>query len=105
MNSSGSIKGLYVTGWLKRGSTGIIGSNIPDAQETVNSIISDLESDNLNTPSESSDIVDLLKSRKMDYVDLEGWKKIDKYELLEGSKVGKCREKLLTIEEMIKIAL
>ena len=42
--SSSVVPGLYVSGWLKRGPTGIIGSNIADAKETTAAILEDLKS-------------------------------------------------------------
>lgn len=110
-NENGKVtdNGIYCAGWVKRGATGIIGTNIPDAQQTVASIIKDYESnkfENNNVISVESDVKfkNLLDEKNILYVDKDGWNNIDQYEKEIGSKDGKPREKMLNIEEMIKVS-
>jgi NADPH-dependent glutamate synthase beta subunit-like oxidoreductase len=107
------IPGLYVSGWLKRGPTGIIGTNIPDARETVASILEDVKSGSLpsiNVPEASigiDGVRSLLKSKgitKANLITWDGFRKIDTHEVSAGQTHGKPREKLVHIADMINIA-
>ena len=95
---------VYVSGWLKRGPTGIIGSNISDARETVAAIVEDLNKENREKINSDEDFIEILTSRGLRIVDNEGWKKIDQYEINTGKNENKNRYKLSNIEEMLKIA-
>eukprot|EP00871_Galdieria_phlegrea_P006077 jgi/Galph1/957/GphlegSOOS_G5614.1 len=105
--------GLYVTGWLKRGPTGVIGSNKWDAEETVNAIVQDICLKVKAEPSRvaaigeySRDVtLELLAMRNIDFVDVEGWKRIDRREKELGRLKGKEREKILSWEELLQIGL
>lgn len=96
--------GLYVSGWIKRGPSGIIGTNIVDAKETVGSILSDLNSGVLKGSDEDAHqaVLDLLAKRNVHVVDLEGWRRIDAEEEKRGIANNKPREKLVTWEELIQ---
>lgn len=96
------VPGLYAVGWIKRGPSGVIGTNKPDAFETVKHLVSDVGS---LTPCEapSADaVIDLLESRGVDIVDYAAWRRIDAAEIARGQAVGKPREKFCTVDEMIK---
>lgn len=97
-----TVAGLYAVGWIKRGPTGIIGTNKPDSIETIKNLVSDLPD---MTPCEepSSDaLMDLLAGRNIAVVAYDGWKKIDAAEIARGKACGKPREKFTTVEEMIE---
>eukprot|EP00455_Lapot_gusevi_P009262 TRINITY_DN14138_c0_g1_i2.p1 TRINITY_DN14138_c0_g1~~TRINITY_DN14138_c0_g1_i2.p1 ORF type:complete len:287 (-),score=75.46 TRINITY_DN14138_c0_g1_i2:80-829(-) len=100
--------GLYVSGWLKRGPSGIIGTNITDAQETVDAIAQDLQAGKLAVPypttEGNSDLAALLRARHVRFVDEAGWKRIDAHELQRGMELGKARCKVTSIPEMLNIA-
>jgi len=109
--SDNVVKGLYVCGWLKRGPTGVILSNIVDAQETVSCIMEDLLGGKLIASSTSASsaggaegLASLLGSKGVNYVTFEQYKKIERYELSKGKEMGKIREKLTDIGEMLNIA-
>ena len=107
LNNNGKINdmnGMYVTGWIKRGPTGIIGTNITDANETVDSLLNDYNNGLLNGNYNRYNIDNILKDNGVMYVDKYGWNKINKYEMDIGNKSGKPREKLLDISEMLNIA-
>lgn len=98
--------GLYVAGWLKRGPTGIIATNLYCAEETVTSIMEDLNGVlNLNLPKPGRvGLEQLLDSRGVRYVPFSGWEKIDLKEKSMGELKCKPREKLTRWEELLKAA-
>jgi NADPH-dependent glutamate synthase beta subunit-like oxidoreductase len=103
-----------VTGWLKRGPTGIIGSNIPDAKETVTSLLQDLSlSDSSVSVAEVHiDPVDKISQSNPDYKQIYSeksisWdmvKRLDAVEVIDGQKIGKIREKLTYLQRIQDIA-
>lgn len=104
-------KGLYVCGWLKRGPTGIIGTNLYCAEETLSSISEDLESGKLKCTCSTHQkpgregLLQLLDSRNVRVVPFGGWAKIDNEEKRRGMLKNKPREKLTTWDELLKIAI
>jgi ferredoxin/flavodoxin---NADP+ reductase len=107
------LPGEYVVGWIKRGPSGVIGTNKKDAQQTVDAILADLFSSNgdtssaLRTPGGAEDpakIEELLRTRRPDLVTYEGWSSIDRHERSLGEPAGRPRVKLTTIEQMLEIA-
>ena len=97
------IPGLYVAGWIKRGPSGVIGTNKPDAQETVKLMLEDAVSREPCASRDPQALVDLLKKRDIDFVDFERWQRINQHELSQGEAEGRSRIKLATAEEMLKI--
>ena len=97
--------GEYVTGWAKRGPTGVIGTNKPDAMATVRYLLEDFQNKTAGVGDEpqSQRVMDLLKSKKLVFVPFEDWKILDKAELEEGKKKAKPREKITTVEEMLRV--
>lgn len=81
------VTGEYVTGWIRRGPSGVIGTNKKDGQESATSLLADSEQGLLNEPTSDSDIADLLAERGVDAVSWQGWERIDEHErrLAEGS--------------------
>eukprot|EP00262_Sarcandra_glabra_P006228 TRINITY_DN18350_c0_g1_i1.p1 TRINITY_DN18350_c0_g1~~TRINITY_DN18350_c0_g1_i1.p1 ORF type:complete len:184 (-),score=33.23 TRINITY_DN18350_c0_g1_i1:267-818(-) len=102
-------KGLYVVGWLKRGPTGIIATNLYCAEETVESISEDLEqgvlTSSLCLPKPGREgLLQALDDKSIRHVPFSGWEKIDTKERSEGCLRNKPREKLTTWEELLKVA-
>jgi ferredoxin--NADP+ reductase len=95
--------GNYVAGWIKRGPTGVIGTNRSDAAETVATLLSD--ADTLpRAPERAPDaILRVLADRGVDYVTWDGWLKLDQHELELGRARGRERTKLAELAEMLKI--
>lgn len=101
---------MYTSGWLKRGPTGVIASTMRDGFETADSIVSDLRSGELMLNSSSKweerrgaeAIIPLLKSRGALPVSFSDWMKLDAMERAKGEQVGKVREKMGNVEEMLK---
>jgi ferredoxin/flavodoxin---NADP+ reductase len=98
--------GEYVVGWIKRGPTGIIGTNKRDAQETVDSVLADLEAGLLLEPSDPDRdaLEELLNERKPDHVTYAGWEAIDQAERQAGEPHGRPRVKLTSFEELLDAA-
>ena len=104
--------GLYVSGWLKRGPSGIIGTNISDAKDTVSTIMSDI--DHLLTSSDPKELDRtsreelryLLTDRNIKFVNWSGYQKIDHAEMDIQRKRSELqpREKFTSISEMLVIA-
>jgi len=98
--------GEYAVGWIKRGPTGIIGTNKRDAQETVNSILEDLDADRLPAPAdpERDSMEALLAERQPDAVSYAGWQAVDRVEHEAGEPHGRPRVKLCSFEELLEAA-
>ena len=98
-----ALTGNYVAGWIKRGPTGIIGTNKPDAVETVNCFLADLADGKILQPADTSEaaILALLELRKPTYITFADWKVLDEIELQRGAAIGRSRVKFTTVEEML----
>lgn len=99
--------GLYCSGWLKTGPTGVIATTMNNSFDTARSLVEDLESGALNTSAAkpgSQSVRALLEKRGVKPVTFVDWEKIDSVEVSRGEAVGKPREKLLTVEEMLQVA-
>ncbi|HEY0631015.1 MAG TPA: NADP oxidoreductase, partial [Thermoleophilaceae bacterium] len=98
------VTGEYVTGWIRRGPSGVIGTNKKDGQEAAGSVMADAEAGILNAPPSDDDIADLLAERGVEPVDWEGWQRIDEHEVQAGSESGRPRVKLSRYEELLDAA-
>jgi ferredoxin/flavodoxin---NADP+ reductase len=88
----------YVVGWVKRGPTGLIGTNKGDAKETVDTMLEEVG----DLPAlKREDIVELLEDRAVRYVTYEEWLQLDEYEIESGRPHGRPRVKLRRIREML----
>jgi ferredoxin--NADP+ reductase len=98
-----AIPGLYAAGWIKRGPTGIIGTNKPDSVATVASILADLPSlDSTPKPGVEA-LTGLLTTRGARVVCYEDWLAIDQAEVSRGAPKEKPREKFTTVVEMLGV--
>ena len=97
------VPGLYVAGWIKRGPSGIIGTNKPDSFETVKSLLADMPALARCAEPSRDALLALLKSRNVRVVTYEDWRLIDAAEIERGSVVGKPREKFTSIDEMLGV--
>lgn len=97
------VAGLYVAGWIKRGPSGIIGTNKPDSFETVQLVLADAPAlPSCEEPSRDA-VLDLLRARGVRVVSYDDWRRIDAAEVARGTPVGKPREKLVSVTEMLNI--
>ena len=96
-------RGVYVVGWIKRGPSGVIGTNKPDSAETADRLLEDLDRGIITPrPRGSRTMVDqLLQSRGVQVVSFEDWKKLDTLEQARGKPRGAPREKFTSIPEML----
>ena len=102
-----AIPGEYVVGWIKRGPSGVIGTNKRDAQETVDNLIQDLHEGRLPEPSAGTapeEVESLLSERAPDHVTYAGWELIDAAEKAAGEPQGRPRVKFTRVEEMLDAA-
>jgi ferredoxin--NADP+ reductase len=97
------IEGLYVTGWLKRGPTGVIGTNRADSIETVQHVLEDLASRKPEPKQGREALVASLAQKSVVVVGLRDWLKIDGVERGCGQEAGKPREKVTRVSEMLDI--
>ncbi|MEC3951632.1 FAD-dependent oxidoreductase [Nocardia sp. CDC153] len=99
------VPGVYVSGWIKRGPRGVIGSNRVDSQETVDQLIEDFIGGKLAAPQgDRASLEALLAERQPDQVGREGWKAIDTAEKTAGKAGGRPRVKFTKVEDLLKAA-
>jgi ferredoxin/flavodoxin---NADP+ reductase len=99
--------GSYAVGWIKRGPSGVIGTNKKDAQETVDNLVVDASAGKLPAPARATDreeIVQLLEERKPGHVTFAGWQAIDVVEQERGKPLGRPRVKFVRMDEMLDAA-
>lgn len=96
------IVGLYTAGWIKRGPSGVIGTNKPCAKESAAHILTDLRDGKLPPP-QDTDLGSVLTSKGVRHVGYAEWKTIDNHEKERGQALGRPRLKLTSVEEMISV--
>jgi ferredoxin--NADP+ reductase len=101
-----SLAGVYAVGWIKRGPTGILGTNKRDAEETIECLVEDLRAGSLpaRATADPTSIDALLASRKPDAVTAAGWRAIDAHERALGHAQSRPRVKLTTREQLLATA-
>ncbi|OPJ88629.1 NADPH:adrenodoxin oxidoreductase, mitochondrial [Patagioenas fasciata monilis] len=108
-NSSGRVEGvpgLYCSGWVKRGPTGVIITTMNDSFDTAQSVLEDLQAGVLDvaTSREGFGAVEsILHSRGVRPVSFSDWEKIDAAEVARGKAAGKAREKIVDPQEMLRL--
>ncbi|HET7667112.1 MAG TPA: FAD-dependent oxidoreductase [Mycobacterium sp.] len=107
-HTDGRIEGRrneYVVGWIKRGPTGVIGTNKKDSQDTVDTLLSDLSSADLADVGAdySETLVQWLLERQPKLITDDHWKLIDEYERSAGRPHGRPRVKLTSVAELLRI--
>ncbi|HEY1358136.1 MAG TPA: FAD-dependent oxidoreductase [Thermoleophilaceae bacterium] len=97
------LPGVYAVGWIKRGPTGILGTNKRDAEETVACLADDLASGSLEAPPnpEPEKVEALLAKRNPEVVTADGWRAIDAHELERGREGKRPRVKLASRDELL----
>jgi ferredoxin--NADP+ reductase len=93
--------GEYVAGWIKRGASGVVGTNKHDARETVAELLSDIEGGVLTPAGHRDDLVDALVARGAEPVLLEDWRAIDAAEVALGATRGRARTTLHEREALL----
>ncbi|MGH2997600.1 MAG: NADP oxidoreductase, partial [Gaiellaceae bacterium] len=104
-NEGGRVSaGVYVAGWIKRGPSGVIGTNKKDAMETVALLLADARAGLLPRAGEVGTLEALLADRGVEAVVYPGWEAIDALERGRGEPHGRPRIKLLSWEELLAAA-
>lgn len=99
------VPGVYVTGWIKRGPSGIIGTNRADSLETVATLQRDRGASVPSYKGGAASLHRLLQSRGVRVVGYDDWSRIDEVEKATGLAIGKPREKFTNIEQMLAAGL
>ena len=100
-NERGRVEpGLYAAGWIKRGPSGVIGTNKKDATETVELLLEDARAGKL-PPRTGGSLEELLAGRGAEPVLYAGWEAIDRAERAAGEPHGRPRVKLCSWDELL----
>ncbi len=103
INGDVPVCGAYVGGWIKRGPTGVIGTNKPDALETVRSMLEDLTAGKCFAPEKTDLMVPsrFLELQQPNMITWQDWEKLDAAEIAAGAPQGRPRIKFVSTEEML----
>ncbi|EFV11765.1 FAD-dependent oxidoreductase [Segniliparus rugosus] len=97
--------GTYVVGWIKRGPSGFIGTNKSCSRETVFTLVDDYNRGLLPEPEAGADQLEkLVRQRRPDAVDRQGWRNINAAELARGHRASRVRDKFTSVSEMVAAA-
>jgi ferredoxin--NADP+ reductase len=106
LQSGEVVDGVYTTGWIKRGPSGVIGTNKFDSRETVSALLADHAAGRLQPPSaDPAGMTALVAQRQPHALTYEDWKAIDRHERALGAGVGRARVKLVDVDAMVAVAL
>jgi ferredoxin--NADP+ reductase len=112
-NTDGRVEGSrneYVVGWIKRGPTGVIGTNKKDSQDTVDTLLADLAASKelaelADFPEDHADkLADWLASRQPKLVTSAHWELIDRFEREAGEPHGRPRVKLPSVAKLLHVS-
>ncbi|HST69732.1 MAG TPA: FAD-dependent oxidoreductase [Solirubrobacterales bacterium] len=103
-HDAGHKTGHYTAGWIKRGPSGVIGTNKKDALETVQNLFEDVEGEKLLSPDnpDPTAVEDLLRERNIRFITFDDWQAIDQAEVGRGEPHGRPRVKFVRVEEMLE---
>ena len=95
--------GLYVSGWIKRGPSGVIGTNKPDGKETADAMLQDAEAGRAFTPESPYPATadEMIRKHQPSVVSYDDWRRIDGEEVARGEQVGRPRVKFTDVDEML----
>src|SRR5574337_88726 len=97
------VVGEYCAGWIKRGPTGVIGTNKPDAAETVAAMLEDLQRGRALNPREprAAQAEALIRQRQPNFISYADWRRLNELEVARGRAAGRPRVKFTRVEEML----
>ncbi len=98
------IIGLYTSGWIKRGPSGVVGTNKPDSVESVTCMLEDFSTGSILQPSnaDAASAAKFIGEHKPDYFTYADWKRLDELEQANGKACGRPRLKFTSLEDMKK---
>jgi ferredoxin--NADP+ reductase len=97
------VPGFYAAGWIKRGPSGIIGTNKPCSFDTAKALVADLPA-LVRCPEPSREaVVAFMAGRGVRVVSYPDWRRIDAAEVARGAAAGKPREKFVTVDDMLRV--
>ena len=97
------VVGEYCSGWIKRGPTGVIGTNKSDSVETVTCMLEDFAEGSTLRPSapQASAMEELVRQRQPQFLSFADWLRLDEIEVEHGRAQGRPRDKFTRIEDML----
>lgn len=97
------VVGVFCSGWIKRGPSGMIGTNKVDSAETVDSLLREFGAGRLPEPAQDlQQLTDLVRTRQPDMIDHQGWSRIDQRERRDGRPNKRPRRKLVAVSELVQ---
>ena len=99
-----AVRGVYCAGWIKRGPSGVIGTNKKDATETIELLLEDARAGALASGQAAGAVDRLLRDRGVAVVTQSGWEAIDAAERAAGEPHGRPRLKLAAWDELLEAA-
>ena len=101
--TSQPVRGIYVAGWIKRGPSGIIGTNKPDAGETVDRMLEDAAAGATLDPAQpdAASAEELIRNAQPRFVSWDDWQQLKEIEETRGKEQGRPRAKLTSVEEAL----
>ena len=98
------LTGIYASGWIKRGPTGVIGTNKSDALETVKCMVADAADGRVLDPSGAAieAAANLVRERQPEFFSYADWLCLNKVEVSKGKDIGAPRVKFTRFEEMLE---
>lgn len=104
--SGAHARGLYATGWIKRGPVGLIGHTKSDAMETVENLVADAQAGLLAAPVENADVLELLEERAVPFTTWDGWLALDAHERALGAAHTHTRERVKVVprDEQVEVS-
>lgn len=104
IDGSEVVTGLYVAGWIKRGPTGLVGTNKACATETVKLLLEDVAEGRIPPAAgHPNDVLGELERTKLRVIGYDDWLRIDERELADGRESGRVRRKITTVAEMLSL--
>jgi ferredoxin--NADP+ reductase len=101
------VRGLYAAGWIKRGASGVIGTNKACAANTVEQMVADIDAGNYLSPdrADGEAVLRLIHERQPDHFTFADWRALDAVERENGESQGRPRVKLTNVREMVERVL
>jgi ferredoxin--NADP+ reductase len=103
--SGDAVTGLYTAGWIKRGPSGVIGTNKTCAKQTVDCMVEDLAAGNFNEPEDPGieSVAALVAEREPEAISYQQWQTIDAEEVRKGEAQGRPRIKFTRVADMVSV--